>query len=484
MTANKELRCFVAFFFICGCIPLFSQSGSDKVVWSGSVRSRVEMWDWFDGAANSDYAFLGSTLKFGARRQTKTIDWQVELESPVLLGLPDDAIAPGAQGQLGLGATYFAATDAGHNRVMVFPKQAFIRIKNFDPLGKQSLRIGRFDFSDGAETTAANATLAAVKRDRIAQRLLGPFGFTHVGRSFDGIQYTYAGTASNFTALGVAPTRGAFQVDGWGALPIGAFYSAYTRSFPGKKTAGEIRLFGMYYHDWRTTLKTDNRPLAARRTDSDKVRIATMGGNYLLAQDTAAGTIDFLLWGLLQTGKWGVLDHRAGAASVEAGLQPPVLKSLKPWVRFGVHHGSGDADPADNKHGTFFQVLPTARVYARFPFYNLMNNQDAFAELILRPHTRLTLRNDFHWLRLANASDLWYQGGGAYQPWTFGFSGRPSNGNRGLARLYDISAEWQVNTRISTGLYFAHAHGAQIVESIYPQGENANYGFLEMTYKF
>jgi len=79
---------------------------------------------------------------------------------------------------------------------MVFPKQAFIRIKNLDRQGKQSLRIGRFEFSDGTETAPANATLAAVKRDRVAQRFLGPFGYTHVGRSFDGIQYTYAGKAA------------------------------------------------------------------------------------------------------------------------------------------------------------------------------------------------------------------------------------------------------------------------------------------------
>ena len=430
-------------------------------------------------------------MPFQARRsslghavRTKKMDWQVELEAPVLLGLPDDALAPGSQGQLGLGATYFAATSAGRNRAMLFPKQAFIRIKNLDAQGKQTLRVGRFEFSDGAETTPANATLAAVKRDRISQRLLGPFGFSHVGRSFDGIQYTYADKADNFTFLGAVPTRGAFQVDGWGNLPIGVFYGSYTRSLPGKKSSGEFRLFGMYYQDWRTALKTDNRPLAARRADPDDVRIASMGGHYLRAQETAAGTIDFLFWGVVQTGKWGLLDHRAGAASLEAGLQPLLLKNLKPWIRFGVHHGSGDSNPADNVHGTFFQVLPTPRIYARFPFYNLMNNQDAFAELILRPHTRLTLRSDFHWLRLAHAADLWYQGGGAYQPWTFGFSGRPSNGNRWLARLFDVSSDWQVNAHISAGIYFAHAQGGQVVESIYPQGKNANYGFLELTYKF
>ena len=32
------------------------------------------------------------------------------------------------------------------------------------------------------------------------------------------------------------------------------------------------------------------------------------------------------------------------------------------------------------------QMLPTARIYARTPFFNLMDTVDAFGELILRPH--------------------------------------------------------------------------------------------------
>jgi hypothetical protein len=484
MRINWKIRICAGLITICGCLPLFGQSGTNKVAWSGSVRSRLEFWDWFEANANSDYAFSGSTVKLGARRQMKNMDWQIELEAPVLLGLPDDAIAPGAQGQLGLGATYYAAKDDGRNRAMIFPKQAFIRFKNLDPQGKQSLRIGRMEFSDGAETTPANATLAALKRDRISQRILGPFGFTHVGRSFDGINYVYTGKRDNITFLGAVPTRGAFQVDGWGNLPIGVFYGAYTRSLPGKQSAGDLRLFGMYYHDWRAVLKTDNRPLAVRRADADKIGIGMIGAHYLRSQETAAGNMDLLFWGVWQGGSWGLLDHRAEAASVEAGFQPAVLKNLKPWIRFGAHHGSGDSNPVDNKHETFFQVLPTARVYARFPFYNLMNNQDAFAELILRPHSKLSLRSDFHWLRLAHSADLWYQGGGAYQPWTFGYSGRASNGNRGLARLFDISGEWQVSPRATAGIYYAHVQGAQVTESIYPSGKNANYAFLEVTYKF
>jgi hypothetical protein len=54
---------------------------------------------------------------------------------------------------------------------------------------------------------------------------------------------------------------------------------------------------------------------------------------------------------------------------------------------------------------------------------------------------RLALRADVHHLRLSNANDQWYLGGGAFQPQTFGYTGRPSNGRKTLGTLVDLSAD-------------------------------------------
>src|SRR5690606_5479606 len=105
-------------------------------------------------------------------------------------------------------------------------------------------------------------------------------------------------------------------------------------------------------------VKTDNRPLAARQADREEVAVTTLGGHYLRVLPTGAGAVDVLLWGVYQAGEWGAQDHRAWAASAEAGIQPPVLPSLRPWLRAGHYRGSGDDDPADGRHGTFFQNLP------------------------------------------------------------------------------------------------------------------------------
>jgi hypothetical protein len=83
-----------------------------------------------------------------------------------------------------------------------------------------------------------------------------------------------------------------------------------------------------------------------------------------------------------------------------------------------------------------------------------------------------------------NSHDLWYSGGGAFQPWTFGYNGRPSNGATGLATLYDISADYQWTRGLATGLYFGYARGGAVVEHIFPENSDAKLGFLEVNYRF
>src|SRR6266568_6956177 len=72
---------------------------------SGSLRTRVESWGWFQGSANNDYTFPGSIARLSLSHSSKVFDWQLEFAAPFLLKLPDDAIAAGAQGQLGFGAS-------------------------------------------------------------------------------------------------------------------------------------------------------------------------------------------------------------------------------------------------------------------------------------------------------------------------------------------------------------------------------------------
>ncbi len=451
---------------------------------SGWLRTRGEVWDWFKGDANNHYAFSESIFRLAFSESKESFDWKIEVAIPFLLGLPNDAIAPGAQGQLGFGGSYYANARTT-NTASVFPKQVYARFKFGSEQWKQSLLLGRSEFFDGGEVIPENTTLAALKRDRIMQRLIGNFGFTDNGRSFDGGVYAAGSSRTNVTLFAARPTRGVYQIDGWGEVDTAVFYGALTRQVGGGDSSGEWRLFGIGYDDSRgNDLKIDNRPQAIRGADHQGINIGTLGGHYIHALRTSAGTFDLLLWGALQGGSWGTLAQRAGAYAAEAGWQPKFLPSLKPWLRGGYNYGSGDNNPNDRTHGTFFQMLPTARQYARFPFFNMMNNQDVFGELILQPAKAVTIRTDIHSLALANRHDLWYSGGGVFQPWTFGFTGRPSNGQTGLATLYDISVDYTFNRHFAPAVYYGHAAGKLVIQDIYPRGRDANFGYVEMNYRF
>ncbi len=449
----------------------------------GSWRFRAEAWGWFQPTSGENaYAFAHSLLRAGLSQTREPFEWLVEGAQDAILGLPGNAIASGNQGQLGLGGTYFVANQDRRNIASAFLKQAYVGIGL--PLNGK-LTVGRFGFSDGTEVKPADATLAELVNTRVAQRLIGEFNFSAVMRSFDGIRLRFDEGKNNFTFVAVRPTEGAFQVDAMGELNVDLFYGAYTLPTEYHSGVGELRIFAAGYVDQRGgVVKTDNRPLAIRAADTRQVRIGTYGGDYVQVLHTSGhGQFDFLVWGAWQNGSWGSLAQRAGTFAGEFGWQPPIRVAY-PWFSAGYSFGSGDSNPADSTHGTFFQLLPTPRLYARFPFYNMENNEDFYGTAEFHFPRSFLLRSEVHALRLADAQDLWYSGGGAFQPATFGYTGRTSSGSRGLANIWDASLDFPLRYGFRATLYYGHAWGKSVIATIYPAGASAQFGYIETNFHF
>ena len=443
---------------------------------SGSLRGRAERWSWFEAPpGQSNYTFGALLLRVALHQKKERFEWMVEGISPWLMNLPAQAILPAPQGQLGQGANYYAANHNQDGSAGFY--QGFVKFKSLFGNAPSSFRLGRFEFSDGAEVKPSDATLAALKNDRIQQRLIGPVGFSHIGRSFDGIHFDRTTERNNFTFFAARPVEGVYQLRSLYELDVDIFYAAFTRQLPSKRAPSEFRLFAVEYHDGRPVLKVDNRPQAARVADHYNIRITTFGGHYLAAIGSGAAKFDLLFWGAAQVGNWGVLTHRAGAIAIEAGHKFDA--PMQPWLRAGYFRGSGDGSPNDNEHSTFFQMLPTPRIYARFPFFNMMNNQDIFGELLLKPVRKLSLRTDVHSLSLSNSHDLWYLGGGAYQQSTFGYTGRPGNSHSGLGTLFDGSLDYAITSKTTLTFYGGVVRGGSVEAAVYPQaGANPGSHFV------
>ena len=177
------------------------------------------------------------------------------------------------------------------------------------------------------------------------------------------------------------------------------------------------------------------------------------------------------------------MSHSANAAAVEGGYQFGKAASA-PWLRGGWFRSSGDNNATDGKHNTFFQILPTPRIYARDPFYNLMNSTDEFVQVMDKPVSKLALRGDLHWLQLTSGKDLWYQGGGAYDNKVFGYTGRPGEwalllclGRRHQRRLAGDQDLWRQ-------FLLRACLGQKRDRRDLSRGPQRQYGYVELVYRW
>lgn len=112
-----------------------------------------------------------------------------------------------------------------------------------------------------------------------------------------------------------------------------------------------------------------------------------------------------------------------------------------------------------------------------------MNTEDAFEALLLRPHPKVTVSSEYHSLRLTNPNDLWYSGGGAFQPQTFGYAGRATSGKRSLGNLYDTSVEYRATRHMTFTGYLGYTQGLGVMKQIYPAGKDGRFGYLEALFR-
>jgi hypothetical protein len=463
---------------------------TENIRLTGELRGRYEAYDFFQpGPAvnnNNEYDFWALRARLGVLATSRYVDGYAQAEYSGIYGLPNDAFArPG--GALGLGALYYTENSQNVSPGDIHLKQAYLNFK-FEPLGLPGLflKAGRFEVREGLEYKTGDVKFDVLKANRVSQRLLGTFDFTHASRNFDGVEAVYDQPDFNISLSATHPTQGGFNIHAQDEISdIDLFYTALTSKKDALLPGTEGRLFYLYYGDDRNAEAIDNRAPGQRPLLSQSsLKIHTLGTHWLTVQKWGAGAADALLWGAYQFGDWTNQTHQAWAFDVEGGYQWAGLP-LKPWLRGGYFLGSGDDNATDARHETFFQVLPTVRLYAKFPFFNLMNLSDAFAQLIVTPSQAIRVGIDFHHLSLAEAGDLFYAGAGASsRSGSFGYQGRPSTGRSTIGELVDLSFTHNITQELSWTAYYAHAFGGDYVDNFYRQKQDADFAFVEFNLTF
>ena len=452
----------------------------DALTIDGVVRTRYELTDWYnagkEGIDNKDSFFsMKSQLGVAYKQDSFKLYLQGEYDQVFDLSRNTDA---------GISSSYRNFNEGDTKPGSVYFRQAYAQFPSISKSGFSVLG-GRFLYSSGAELSSENETLKWIKKARIRERMIGPFDYSF-GRSFDGGRMDYATKdLGTLTVNAFHPTQGGFNTEGMQTITdISVLTTAFTHQYSfDNKNQGELQFFYYRYDDNRNVTKTDNRALDIRQGDMNSLAINNYGAHLVHTSQIGIGTWDCLFWGVIQEGNWGQDHHAATAFAVETGYKFDKFYG-KPWLRTGLNWGSGDSNSTDGEHGTFFQMLPTSRIYAMTPFYNMMNMQDFFVQGIWKPLDKVTFRTDVHLLNTVNTEDLLYAGAGANsRNGAFGYAGTPTGGDSSVGTLIDGGLGFEFNQNIGLNLYYGYLIPGDVMKNNFPNKDSISYGFVELNFK-
>ena len=445
-----------------------AQPAEPKVTGTIMNVTRVESWSYFQPTVDPlagpnalvgvpDYTFAGDRAELGVQVEGARFDLSGAFNYVRLENLPTRAIGPGA---LGPGAFYFAATGVRYS-YQLYLGELTLRLKAADR--RWSITAGRMPFTSGGEITAGNPALESLKRERLHSRLIGNFEWSYYQRRFDGARVDVDRPRWHVTAAAFMPTQGGYEEST--NLTISKIQLA-SAALTRKGWRSESQAFAYFYRDRRPTAAVvDN---TARRDRPIDVAIATIGGSYARVAELGAGELDVVAWGAWQAGDWYGSSHRGTSAVVELGHRW-TRAPLRPWLRAGYLHASGDDDPNDPAHATFFQMLPSSRKYSLSSVFAQMNVRDAFVQAWFEPR-RVRARIEVHAVHLASADDLWYHGSGATASTGrfFGFAGRSGGGQAtSLGTVVEGTIDVPIRKHWSINAYAGAMQGGGVVTRMF-----------------
>jgi len=443
---------------------LYWQEGPQRVDLGLYVRSRVEWWDAY--ATETD-SFVGTRA-----RVRLSYGWAGKL---LLVG-EVQAQRLDSMEETGTGAiaTYRAANNNQYEADGVDMRLLFAELR---PVEGAWLRLGRQEVKLGSEVLYPEPDWRYLKAARVGERLVGTVGWSHVERSYDGASGSWDLGGHTLYGFLAGPTTGVFTADD--AYDIQHDIAVGGLSWTVERGAWlpntELSLFALDYED-------DRNPSRGGLPGGDGVHVTAVGAHSVGVYPLGPGKADLLLWAAGQGGRYDGVNHQAWAALAEAGYQWPDCFA-KPWLRAGVNVASGDSNPADDDHTTFFNVLPTNHLYYGFAdqlaFQNLLN---PFVQLRLAPHPMLGVNLFVHWFRLMDEDDSRYSGTGAATRNAFGFAAQDPGGERDVGTEYDVVLTFTPHRTVTFETGFSWLDGGDVFRGRPDRDVGFGYVSLELRY--
>jgi len=178
---------------------------------------------------------------------------------------------------------------------------------------------------------------------------------------------------------------------------------------------------------------------------------------------------DGLVWTAVQTGSWYEQSHRAASIATQGGHQW-LARRWQPWLRAGYLYASGDGNPSDNRHGTFFEMRRPFANMRRSALYSQMNNTDVFAQVLAKPRPNRQRAHRLAPRRPRIVRDGGTIGSGATQERgsIFGFRDASVRLARDTCTSEEGSVDYAITPHWSITGYVAVARGGPVVAPAFP----------------
>jgi hypothetical protein len=445
-------------------------------------RFRWEYWGGLEGQPNSqsDYNFMSLRVRPYVKYPSEHLVFFFQFQYAGAFNLPENAVS-------GPGSLYFSLSDPDDAPQATDVLEFWMMGKDLlvDGLG---FEVGRLGIKDGLETLYEDEALNWVKKARLSERLWGTFDWTNVGRRYHAARAFYDTEQFRLDAVASKLLAGGFDYDtAFQELKdVEIFGGFLTLKDDFLIDNTEIRIYGIYFRDDRDVAKT---------VTGGTLDIPAVGASWAgVYPGLGPGTLDTLVWGCYQWGDWGTTGHSAYAVVAEGGYKFRDL-CLQPWLRLGVAHASGDDDPEEGTHKSFFGMAPTNhKWYGYMDTTALSNLINFYQQLILKPAEKVTVQIDGHLFWLHDTSDSWYAGSGATSNDVFGFVGGHSVSSGTTARLtdgegfiggeMDLTAQYAVSKYLGFEATYGHFFGAAGAKAVFPENGHGDWFSVQTVVSF
>ena len=230
--------------------------------------------------------------------------------------------------------------------------------------------------------------------------------------------------------------------------------------------------------------EADNRPLAARMADGARDSHAHLGRARAVAAPAGPGIVDALGWVAVQTGEWGALDHGAWAYAVEAGLPIPA----PPGVAMAARRLRSPCGRRRSRRRCPSDLLPGDPDGAHLRAIPLLQSHEQrrrFAQLVLRPDPRVTIRSRLPLAASHRGARPLVRRRRRDQRRCLRLLGNVPAPRPPRARVRRRASDhaWRSTARVTLSAFYAHAFGQGVVRATFA-GDAADYGYLEMTFRY